>query len=1089
MTLSDLSVRRPVFAAVAAIILVVVGIAAFTRLSVRELPSVDPPQVSISTSYVGASAEVVEERITEVIERQVSGIQGIDQITSSSRDGSSNINILFLPDRPLEAAANDVRDAVGRVQRQLPQDVDAPIVQKANADSTPIVVLALKSTTMNRLQLTDYANRYLVERLSTIDGVSQIQVGGAQNYAMRIWLDPDAMAARGVTVDDVNNALAQQNIELPAGSLESVSKDFTVRVSRQYARPEDFAQLPITTPTSVSGAGAVSNTGGAGAAQGPANVVSNGGQYITRLGDVARVEEGPDERRRMFRGASSAKADANGVMPDPVFTDMIGFQIIRQSDANDLDISIATRKAVDEINKTLPKGTVMSMAVDNSVFTSESIKEVWITMAISLALVALVNIVFLGSWRTAIIPTIVAPICILSTFTVLAVFGFSINLLTLLALVLAIGLVVDDAIVVVENIQRRIDEGEPPLVAAQRGAKQVFFAILAITMVLMAVFAPMMVLPGYTGKLFVELAVAVAAAIGFSALLALSLSPMLASKLLRPASGQGFFARLVDRSINALRNSYVNSLKGMIGRRTAAGGVVLVVLCMAGIAAGLFLILPKELVPNEDRGIIQVNAQGPVGAGYDYMSTVAEQMQAKLLPLIKEGIADKVTVTAPGNGGGQYNSASANVVLVPWSQRKVTSDDIATRISRESASITGARISASVRAPLARGGGGGGSNSFTMVAEGDDYDNINTWIQPILVAARGNPGFQRVRLDYEPTSPRLLINMDREKAASLGVPPRAIGSVLSTMLGSTKGTTYIKNGQEYDVILQTDLANRRTQDALNTMYVRSSQGALVPLSALVTTEVRGDTATRSRIDRQRAISLSADLAPGYTQQQAIDFVKALADKQPPGAAISWGGATRDYLQGQSGVGLAFAMALLLVFLVLAAQFESWIHPLVIISTVPLAALGGLFALFMTGASLNLYSQIGLIILIGIAAKNGILIVEFANQRRDEGLSIQEAILDSCSVRMRPIIMTSIAAAFGAIPLVFAHGPGAASRFTIGVVIFGGCLFATLLTLFVVPVFYSMVARFTKSPEWTGRQIDAYGDEDLIEHHPAPLAAE
>ncbi len=1071
MTLSDVAVRRPVFAAVLAIVLVVVGLAAFTRLSVRELPSVEPPQVSISTTYIGASAEVVEERITQLIERQVSGIQGIDRVTSNSRDGRSQVSVLFKPDRPLEVSANDVRDAVGRVQRQLPLGVDPPQVNKSNADSQPIVILSLTSNKMNRLQLTDYANRYLVEQLSTIDGVSQVQVGGAQNYSMRIWLDPDAMAARGVTVEDVSGALSGQNIELPAGTLESTAKDFTVRVTRQYTRPEDFAELPITTPSTVSGAGALASTGGAGAPTGAA--VRTGAAYITRLGDVARIEEGADERRRLFRG--------NGV-------DLVGFQITRQSDANDLAISTAVHKAVNQINPTLPDGMRLEVSVDNSVFTSEAIKDVWITMAISLGLVALVNIVFLGSWRTALIPTIIAPICILSTFIVLAAFGFSINLLTLLALVLSIGLVVDDAIVVVENIQRRIDEGEPPLVAAQRGAKQVFFAIIAITMVLMAVFAPMMVLPGYTGKLFVELAVAVAAAIAFSALLALSLSPMLASKLLRPARTQGGFARFVDDAIGALRRSYINSLRSMIGRKAVAAVVVLVVLCLAGAAGGLFTILPKELVPNEDRGLLQVNATGPEGAGFDYTVRVADQLEAIMMPLVKEKIASRVVVNAPGFGGNtSYNSASGQMVLVPWGQRKVTSDEVAQRITREASQITGARVNASVQSPLGRGGGA--ANAFQMVAKGNDFENINTWIQPILQSVRENPNFARVRVDYEPTSPRLLITLDRDKAASLGIAPRAIGSVLSTMLGSTRSTTYIKDGKEYDVILQTDLANRRTQESLDSLYVRSSQGALVPLSSVVSTQLRGDTPSRSRIDRVRAITMSAELAPNYTQAQAIAYIRDLASKQPPGVVIDWGGSTRDYLQGQGGVGMAFGGALLLVFLVLAAQFESWIHPTVIISTVPIAALGGLFALFMVGSTLNLYSEIGLIILIGIAAKNGILIVEFANQRRDEGLTIEQAILDSCGVRLRPIVMTSVAAACGSIPLVLAHGPGAASRFTIGVVIFGGCLFATLLTLFVVPVFYSMVARYTKSPEWTGRQIDAYGEQELPHHIPAPIPAE
>jgi len=1083
MTLSDLSVRRPVFAAVLAIALVVIGVFAFLQLTVRELPSVDPPQVSISTTYIGASAEVVEERITQVVERAISGIQGIDRVNSSSRDGRSQVNILFKPNRKLEEAANDVRDAVGRVQRQLPLGVDPPITNKANADSQPIVILSLTSPKMDRLQLTDYANRYLVEQLASIDGVSQVMVGGAQNYAMRVWLDPDSMAARGVTVEDVSSALASQNVELPAGTLESTSKDFTVRVARQYSRPEDFAQLPITTSTAVSGSGALSNTSGSSTPTTTATTpaVRTGAAYITRLGDVARIEEGPDERRRFTH---AAKNDGVG------FRDLVSFQITRQSDANDLAISKAVEKAVKEINKSLPEGMALEVSVDNSVFTSEAIKEVWKTMAISLGLVALVNIIFLGSWRTALIPTIVAPICILSTFIVLAVFGFSINLLTLLALVLAIGLVVDDAIVVVENIQRRIDEGEPPLVAAERGAKQVFFAIIAVTMVLMAVFAPMMVLPGYTGKLFVELAVAVAAAIAFSALLALSMSPMLASKLLRPARTQGGFARLVDDAIGALRRSYVSSLRAMIGRKAVAAGVLVVLIALGGVAAGLFLTLPKELVPNEDRGLLQVNAQGPEGAGYDYTLGVAGQLEKILLPMVQDKTIARAVVNAGGGGGGGFggggfNSAGGQIAMAPWNERKITSDEVAQRINREGAQITGARVNASVQSPLGRGGGAA-ANSFQMIAKGNDYEALNTWLQPMMAALRDNPNFARMRLDYEPTSPRLLINMDRDKAASLGIPPRAIGNVLSTMLGSTRATTYIKNGQEYDVVLQTDLANRRTEQALDSLYVRSSQGALVPLSSVVSTQIRGDTPSRNHIDRVRSISLNAELAPGFTQQQAIDFVQAEADKQPGGVVIDWGSATRDYLQGQGGVALAFGGALVLVFLVLAAQFESWIHPTVIISTVPIAALGGLFALFMVGSSLNLYSQIGLIILIGIAAKNGILIVEFANQKRDEGMTVNEAILESASVRLRPIIMTSIAAACGAIPLVLSQGPGAASRFTIGVVIFGGCLFATLLTLFVVPVFYSMVARFTKSPEWSAKQIEAYEEEERIGGHlPAP----
>jgi len=1067
MTLSDLSVRRPVFAAVAAIILVVVGIASFLSITVRELPSVDPPQVSVVTSYLGASAEIVEQRITEPLEVQVGGIPGIERIQSSSRDGRSFINVFFKPGRDLDEAANDVRDAVSRAVGRLPIGVDPPQVSKANSDSAPVIIGTLMSKTMNRLEMTDFATRYIQPRLSTIDGVAEVRVGGAANYAMRIWLDPDAMAARNITVDDVETAMNNQNVELPAGQLESTDKDLTVRVQRAYSTPEQFAELPITTFNGVSGAGALTQS------INPTVGQRNG--YITRLGDIARIEEGADEDRRLFRSHEG---------------DSIGLPVVRQSDGNELEITAAVRKALVEIQSTLPAGTKIAVASDFSIFTREAIKEVWLTMGISLFLVAIVNIMFLGSWRSAIIPTIVAPICIISTFIVLAVFGFSVNLLTLLALVLAIGLVVDDAIVVVENIQRRIDEGEPPLVAAERGAKQVFFAIVAVTAVLLTVFAPMMFMPGYTGKLFVELAVAVAAAIFFSALLALSLSPMLASKLLRPAAHGGGLARFVDKAVNSVRRSYVHTLNAFLGTRTAAIAVCAVVVVMAAGAAGLFVILPKELVPNEDRGRVDINVASPEGAGFEYSKRMVEAVQPLLQKLLDEKIAERYTLNSPGFGGStSFSGANGNLTLVPWGKRDVSAQDVATGLNREFAKITGARVNASVRGALAGNVGprDQGGNSVQFIAKGADYPTILAWLDPIFQASRANPGFSRVRYDYEPISPRVMITIDRDKAAALGVSPRAIGRTLETMLGSRRSTTYVREGKEYDVLLQLPRAERRTEDVLNGLYVRSSQGGLVPLSNLVKTEARGDAPDRRRVDRQLAVSLQFDLEPGTTMDQAITLLKTEAAKNPAsGVTYDWGGGAKDFLDGSSGMSGAFALALLLVFLVLAAQFESWIHPAVIMVTVPLATLGGLFALFMAGSSINLYSQIGLIILIGIAAKNGILIVEFANQLRDQGRTIKEAIIESSSVRLRPIVMTSIAAAFGALPLIFAHGPGKESRFTIGLVIFSGALFTTLLTLFVVPVLYNMVARFTRSPEWTGKLIDGYVEEP---GEPIKLAAE
>jgi multidrug efflux pump len=1038
--LSDISVRRPVFAAVAAIILCVIGLAAFTSLPVRELPNVDPPVVSVSTTYRGASAEVVEERITQVIERQVSGIQGIDRVNSSSRDGTSRISITFTLNRDLDAAANDVRDAVSRVTRQLPDQADPPQIAKANADASPIIFLNLTSSTLNRLQLADYANRYLVERLSTIDGVAQVGLAGAPLYSMRIWLDPDAMAARGLTVDDVDGALNAQNLELPAGALEGQTKDFTVRVNRGYSTPEDFAQLPIKAASPAA---------------------TQGQAYVTRLGDIARIEEAPDERRRTFRG--------NG-------QEQIGLFITRQSQANDLVIAKGVRKEVDEINKTLPPGTQMKVAVDSSIFTSHAIREVWITMAMSLALVALVNFIFLGSWRSALVPSVVAPICILSSFIVMAAFGFSLNLLTLLALVLAIGLVVDDAIVVVENIQRHVDDGEPPLVAAQRGARQVFFAVVATTVVLISVFAPLMFLPGYIGRLFVELAVAIAAAVFFSALLALSLSPMLSSKLLRPANTTGRLAQRVDGAMDKLRESYRASLEMLLRQRRGAVGAGVLVAVLALLAVGLFTVLPHELVPSEDRGRVDVSITGPEGAGYDYTLKAALQVEQQMARYYKQGVADLYIIGVPRFGNAQFNTGTGVLVLKDWGQRKKTADEVADELNRSLSKITSVRAIASVRGPFQRGGGGGAN--VDLIGLGNDYPEIVRWMEPILEAAQANPGFSRPRLDYEPTAPRLSVNIDRDRAAQLGVSAEAVGKVLETMLGSKQVTTYVRNGQEYDVILQTGLEQRRTIGDLNKLYVRSGSGDLIPLSSVVTTELRGDTPDRPRVDRLRAVTLTTQLTPGYTVADAVDFLKAQTAKQPSGGVtVAWGGQAKDYLEASGAVGLAFALALLLVFLVLAAQFESWIHPAVIMLTVPLAALGGLFGLLLTGQTINTYSEIGLIILIGIAAKNGILIVEFANQMRDQGRDVREAVIEAASLRLRPIIMTSISAAFGSLPLILWGGAGGASRQTIGVVIFFGAIFSTLLTLFVVPVFYNLLARYTKSPEWTARQIEAYEHEE------------
>ena len=1072
MMLSDLAVRRPVFAAVAAIVLCVIGAAAFFFLPVRELPDVDPPIVSVSTSYAGASAEVIESRITEPIEQQIAGIQGVERINSSSRDGRSNVSIEFSLDRNIDDAANDVRDRVSRVVGRLPDQAQPPEVSKADSDSQPIMILFLRSTSMNRLELTDYADRYLIDRLATVPGVAQVQIYGEQRYAMRIWLDAAALAARGLTVTDVETALTAQNVELPAGQLESGQKDYTVRVARTYARAEDFRQLPIGTRgsggvvTAQSGGATALPSGASGAIQGQSG-------YVTRLGDITRIVEAPAEDRRLFRG--------NG-------QDQIGLAITRQAQSNDLAISEGVESMIEQVRSSLPEGTELVVGSDNSVFTSHAIDEVWITIGISLALVALVNFIFLGSVRAAFIPSIVAPICLLSTFIILAPLGFSLNLLTLLALVLAIGLVVDDAIVVTENIQRRLDHGEPPLVAAERGTRQVFFAVVATTVVLLAVFAPLLFLPGYVGRLFVELAAAIAAAVAFSAFLALTLSPMLASRILRPAKTGGWVARKVDRALEALRNSYQNSLQAMLGKRIAVVGMVGLIVTVAGGAAFMFLTLPNELVPAEDRGRVQIRVQGPEGAGFNYTRDIMMGIEPILAGYKANGEASSYLVSAPGFGGGSFNSGNGSLVLSDWSERDRSADEIAQELNGKLRGQTDAQVNASVPGAFQRGGGN--SNSIEMVVTGAEYEDIYKWLQPVLAASLENPGFSRPRLNYEPNAPRLLVDVDPEKAAALGVSSQAIGRTLETMFGSRRATTYLRGGQEYDVILQTERADRRSVADLEALYVATGSGQLVPLSAVVTTETSGDTPDRRRLDRQRAISISADLNPGTTLVDATEFMTRVSREQPQGVVTTqWGGAARDQQEAGGAVAAAFGLALLLVFLVLAAQFESWITPAVIMLTVPLAAAGGLFGLVMAGSSLNIYSQIGLIILIGVAAKNGILIVEFANQLRDQGRSIQEAIIESSTLRLRPIIMTSIATAFGALPLVLWQGAGAGSRQTIGVVIFSGAMFATLLTLFVVPVIYGVLARFTKSPEYTARKIEEWEARETSASDALPAAAE
>jgi multidrug efflux pump len=1029
MRLSDVSIERPVFATVMSLLLIVLGLMSYSRLTLRELPAIDPPVVSVDVSYTGASAGVVETRITQVLEDALSGIEGIESLQSRSVNGRSTVTIEFTLKRDIEAAANDVRDAISRVADRLPEEADAPQVQKADSDSDVILWLNMSSTSMDTLQLSDYADRYVVDRLSSLDGVSQVRVGGQQRYAMRIWLDRDALAARGLTAGDVESALRSENVELPAGRIESANRDFTLRVERSYRTPAQFATIPL--------------------AKGKDG-------YVVRLGDVAKVELASSERRAYFR--------SNG---EP----NIGLGIIKTSTANSLEVARAARAEAERIQQSLPKGTRIFVAYDTTVFIEAAVARVWDTLFEAIVLVLLVIWLFLGSARAALIPAVTVPVCLVAAFIALYAFDFSINLLTLLALVLCIGLVVDDAIVVLENIQRRADLGEPPLVAARRGTAQVAFAVISTTAVLVAVFLPIGFLEGNTGRLFRELSVALAAAVAISALVALTLTPMMSSKLVRPHAADrpnrfhGAIARLLDRTAQGYRRLLDRSID-----RTWLFGVLMI--AALGGSALLFKLVPSELAPPEDRGVFFASVVGPEGAGFDY--TVGQVQQVEKILLRDTGAGkpmQRVNTRVPGSFGAseEMHTGQAIVFLQDWDKRKVTTDDVVSQVRKELGGLPGVRVNPQLRTGLTRNNG----QPFQLVIGGPDYAELAQWRDRILARMEKNPNFFSADSDYKETRPQMRVEIDHARAADLGVSVNEIGRTLETMMGSRRVTTFVDNGEEYDVMLQAGRAVRATPADLAAIQVRGRNGALIPLSNLVKIDEMAEAGSLNRFNRLRAITISAGLAPGYRMGDAIAWTEqAVKEELPASAQIDWKSESREFRKAGGAVLITFAMALLVVYLVLAAQFESFLHPLVIMLTVPLGVAGALLGLWVGGSTLNLFSQIGIVMLVGLAAKNGILIVEFANQLRDEGRDVREAILESCAVRLRPILMTSVATIVGAIPLVVAGGPGSASRSTIGIVVIAGVAFSTLLSLFVVPAFYRVIAPYTRSPEALKRRLEA-----------------
>jgi len=1026
MWISDTSVRRPVLALVLNLLLVVAGVLAFTLLPLREYPDIDPPIVSITTNYPGASANVVETRITEVIEDRIAGVEGIRSITSKSSDGSSRISIRFGVNRDIDAGANDIRDRVSRIMNNLPDGAEPPEIRKSDADEQVVMWLNLTGEGMTIMEISDYAKRYVEDRFSALDGVARARIGGGEEQALRIWLDRNKLAGFGLTVGDVERTLRLENVELPAGIIESKKRDFTVRILRSYRTPDDFRNLVL-------------KQGGNGA--------------LVRLSDIARIEIAAIEKRNTLRG--------NGIP-------MVGIGIVKQSKSNLLDVARLAKQEMVRVNAVLPANMHMAQSFDSSVFIDSAIDEVYKTLLIAVLLVVMVIYLFLGSMRAMLVPAVTVPVSLVATFAVLYYFGYTLNLLTLLALVLAIGLVVDDAIVVIENIHRRMELGETKLVAAFRGTRQVGFAVLATTAVLVSVFVPITFMQGDMGRLFGEFAVTIAAAVVFSSFVALTLSPMLASKVLVAHKQNSRFTRMMDRSFERLRATYLQWLDSAMNHAWLS---LLLILLMFFAALWLLREIPQEYSPKEDRGVFYIMIKGPEGVSYQYVREHMDEVERRLMPFAESGEFQRLLMRAPGSFGSTSNFSDARgiVVLSHWNSGRKPIGYYMDQVKKRTADMPGVRVFCVVRQAF----GGGEAKPVQFVLGGPTYPDLANWRDIMLARAGENPGLIGLDHDYDETRPQIGLSVRRDRADALGVSVEEINHSLETLMGTRRVTTFIDRGKEYDVMLESEKALKQSPVDISNTWVRSARsGELVPLGSLVEIHEFAASSTLNRYNRQRAVTLDANLAGDYSLGEALNYLEGLVRSDlPAGASIDYKGPSRDFREGGSSMYVVFALALMIAFLVLAAQFESFVQSLIIMLTVPLAITGALAALWFCGMSLNIYSEIGLIILIGIAAKNGILIVEFINQLRDEGMAFRTAILEASGKRLRPIVMTALTTAMGALPLILSSGAGAETRLVIGTVIFSGVLVATFLTLFVVPVMYRIWSQRSHSPKFTGRKLE------------------
>ncbi|NBP26126.1 MAG: efflux RND transporter permease subunit [Betaproteobacteria bacterium] len=998
MRLSEICIQRPVFATVLSLVIVLIGAVSYTRLSVREYPRIDTPVVTVETRYLGASAEVIETQITKPLEDSLAGIDSIDVITSISRAEQSQITVTFRLEKDADSAAADVRDRVSRVRAKLPKSVDEPVIAKVEADANPIIWLSFSSPTRSALEVSDIANRVVKPRLQVLPGAADVRINGERKYAMRIWIDRDRLAAYGLTPAEVESAIGQQNVELPAGRVESQQREFTVTARTDLNRPEEFGAIIIK---QVRG-------------------------YPVRLRDVGRVEVDAASVRSSvrFNGESA-----------------VAIGVIRQATANPLTLAEAVRESVPVLNAELAsEGVQVNVSYDSTVFIDRSIEAVFKTIVEAIILVAVVIFFFLHSARASVIPLVTIPVSLIGTFALMLIAGFSINTLTLLALVLAIGLVVDDAIVVLENIFRHIEEGMKPVEAAFQGIREIGFAVIAMTLTLAAVYAPVAFTTGRIGRLFVEFALTLAGAVIVSGFVALTLSPMMCSRLLRHEERRGPITSAIERFLDRLTENYRRLLQWTLRRGLLIGGVFTAVAVLCGV---LFVNMKQELSPIEDRGVIFTVISGPDGASLEYTENYARRIESigKTLPEV-----DRVFVVA---GNPTVDQAVAFLRTVDWAERDRKTVEMIRQIQPRMASIPG--VLAFPNAPPSLGQSIRDRPVSFVVTSSDSYDAMGRTVGLIVADVMKNPNFLGVDTDLRLNKPELSITVNRERAADMGVSVEAIGRAIETMMGGRQVTRFKRAGDQYDVIVQVEADARNTPDDINKIFVRNQANQMVPLSSLVRVQETIGPRQLNHFGQRRSITISANLAPGYTQGEALKLLEESAAKHlTAGYATDVSGSMREFVRASGSLGITFMLALLFIYLVLAAQFESFKDPIMIMLTVPLSMLGALAALQATGGTLNVYSQIGLITLVGLITKHGILIVEFTNQLREQGREMRDAVVEAAVLRLRPILMTTGAMVLGALPLALARGAGAESRSQIGWVIVGGMTLGTLLTLFVLP---------------------------------------